>query len=260
MPAATPNLIRAQGAAFKLNRRFAVTQPGELEIEVAAMAMGILIFVDALEGAAARLVRKGQKGIIRISSRLAVLGAQRFAAAHEIGHWEQHANFSQLFLCTDADMRDYNQSTLEAEANFFASELLMPSVLIRPLIENADPSLAFISEVAEQFRTSWTATTLRFMNETRHKCFVVYSLNGKVKWWKRKDEGTRLWFDKDQAIHRHSMAWECQNGLPVPDKMVEVPVEAWFGHLPFELNAEVREQSVKMGRFPGILTLLWVLQ
>jgi hypothetical protein len=56
------------------------------------------------------------------------------------------------------------------------------------------------------------------------------------------------------------MAWECLKGLPVPDKMASVPVEAWFNHLQFDLNAEILEQSIRLGRFPGILTLLWIMQ
>jgi Zn-dependent peptidase ImmA (M78 family) len=259
-PPAEPNLIRAQGAAFRLNKRFVVTQPGELELEAVAMALGVLVFVDKLDGATARLARKGQKGVIRVSDRITVAGAQRFAIAHELGHWEQHGEYSQLFLCTEADMRDYGKSVLEIEANTFAAELLMPAVLFRPFCENVDPSLTLVGNIAEHFRTSRTATTVRFVNETQHKCFVVYSENGRIKWWKRKERATHLWLNKDQQIHPHSMAWECLQGGNVPGKMESVPVEAWFSHLPFELNAEVMEQSVKLGRFPGILTLLWVIQ
>ena len=154
-------------------------------------------------------------------------------------------------------MRDYEKSPLEIEANNFASELLMPSVLFRPRCENADPSLTLINDLAEQFNTSLTAASIRFVNETRHRCIVVYSDNGRVKWWKRREDVTRLWLEKEQTIHPHTMAWECSNGLDVPDKVVTVPVEAWFGHLPFELNAVLFEQSVKLGRY-GILTLLWI--
>ena len=259
-PPAQPNLIRAQGAAFRLNKRFAVTRPGELDLEAAAMTLGVLVFVGRLDGAAARLVRKGRKGMIRVSDRITVLGGQRFATAHEVGHWEQHGEYSQLFLCTESDMRDYDRSPLEIEANTFASELLMPSVLIRPLCVNTDPSLSLVNDLAEQFRTSRTATAIRLVSESTRKCMVVYSENGRVKWWKRRDDATRLWLEKGQEIHPHSMAWECLKGLDVPDKMAPVPVEAWFNHLPFELHAEILEQSIRLGRFPGILTLLWIMQ
>lgn len=253
----TPNLIKSQGAAFRLNRRFAVNEPGELQLEDVAMALGVLVFIGKLDGAAARLVRRGKTGVARISDQITVLGAQRFAIAHELGHWELHAEYSQLFLCTEADMRDYERSPLEIEANNFASELLMPSVLFRPFCANADPSLTLVSHLAEQFKTSLTATTIRFVNESRHRCIVVCSDNGRVKWWKRKEDGTRLWLEKEQTIHPHSMAWECFKGLDVPDKVASVPVEAWFAHLPFELNATVFEQSIRIGRY-GVLTLLWI--
>ena len=47
------------------------------------MTLGVLVFVGRLDGAAARLVRKGRKGMIRVSDRITVLGGQRFATAHE---------------------------------------------------------------------------------------------------------------------------------------------------------------------------------
>jgi Zn-dependent peptidase ImmA (M78 family) len=145
------------------------------------MALGVLVVVGRLDGAAARLVRQGSKGIIRISDRITVSGGQRFAAAHEIGHWEMHGEYSQLFLCTESDMRDYDRSPLEIEANTFASELLMPSVLIRPLCQDADPSLTLVGQLAEQFRTLRTATAIRLVSESTRKCMVVYSENGRVK-------------------------------------------------------------------------------
>jgi len=254
------NLIRSQGLAYKLNQRFAVTRPGELQLEDGAMALGVLVVIEQLDGASARLVRKGNKGIARVSNRITLAGARRFAIAHELGHWEQHQDKSQLFLCTEADMRDYSRSVLEIEANQFAAELLMPAGLFRPKCQGADPSLSLVKELAEEFVTSRTATAIRLVHETGHKCMVVYSEQGKVKWWKRKEGATSLWLQKDQAIHPHSMAYECLKELAVPNNMAVVPTEAWFAHLPFTLNAEVREQSIKLGRYPGILTLLWIIQ
>src|SRR5260221_14382168 len=63
------------------------------------------------------------------------------------------------------------------------------------------------------------------------------------------------WGVKDVA----RMSNECPKGLSAPDKMAPGPA-AWFGHLPFELHAEVREQSATFGRFQGSLSLTWVIQ
>jgi Zn-dependent peptidase ImmA (M78 family) len=255
-----PNLIRAQGCAFKLNRRFGISQPGQLPLEDLAMALGVLVTFGRLQGASARLLRKGNKGIVRVNEQITLEGARRFAIAHELGHWEQHKETSQLFLCTDADMRDYSRSVLETEANHFAAEFLMPAVLFREICANVDPSLELAKSLAANFVTSVTAAAIRLVQETSRKCILVYSENGFVRWWKRQDEQTNLWLEKDQRIHPDSMAFECFKNLSVPNQMVSVPVDAWFSHLPFRLDAEVREQSIKLGRFPGILTLLWILQ
>src|SRR5690348_18302572 len=110
-----PNLMRAQGAAFRINERFGVIRPGQLDVEDLAMALGVIVIYGRLDGAAGRLVRKGNSGIIRINSSISLEGAIRFAVSHELGHWELHAQYSQMFLCTEADMRDYDRSPLEIE-------------------------------------------------------------------------------------------------------------------------------------------------
>lgn len=94
-----------------------------------------------LTGCLARLVRQGKRGIIRTKSGIREDGRRRFAIAHELGHWFLHEKESQVFVCTAEQMRDYKGSPVEVEANLFASELLMPTCLFRPLADNATPSL-----------------------------------------------------------------------------------------------------------------------
>ena len=160
-------------------------KPGNLDFDDVAMALGILVVPDSLTGAAARLVRNKTEGRIRLNSRIRGVGARRFAIAHELGHWFLHEDQSQLFLCTAANMRDYKKSPMEAEANHFASEFLIPAVLFRPMIQRIDPSLHRISEWAEQFKASLTAMAIRFVRETQFDCILVSIRDGRVEWsWK----------------------------------------------------------------------------
>lgn len=50
-----------------------------------------------------------------------------------------------VFVCTTEQMRDYKGHPPEVEANIFASELLMPTFLFRPLAEDAALCLQTIS-------------------------------------------------------------------------------------------------------------------
>jgi hypothetical protein len=64
------NLTRARHAAAKLIQRFAITCPEDIVLEDIAMALGVLVIEDQLEGAEARLIRKGQHGIMRVKAEI----------------------------------------------------------------------------------------------------------------------------------------------------------------------------------------------
>jgi Zn-dependent peptidase ImmA (M78 family) len=254
-----PNLIKAQGAAFRLNKRFAVKKPGALDLDNLAMALDVLVINGGITGASGRLTRKDDEGRIRVNSNIRENGARRFTIAHELGHWELHKNESQLFLCTSADMRDYDRSPLEIEANRFASELILPSALFRPMISKVEPNLKTIGVWAEMFGASLVATSIRFIHESRKASIVVSIRNGAVEWWWKNNDLCRLWLNKGQPIRQGSVAWEIQNGNVPPESMEEVEVDSWFQHLPFSFSGEVREQSISMPRYDRIFTLLWIL-
>lgn len=68
---------------------------------------------------------------------------QTFTLAHELGHYFLHSDNKVRFR---VDKYDYDQDTPEAlqetEANYFAASLLMPSHLIKPLLQtNIEKSL-----------------------------------------------------------------------------------------------------------------------
>jgi len=136
------------------------------------MMNGVLVREGGLEGADARLLRSGDKGIIRVNSNIRELGRRRFAMAHELGHWQLHQGVSQYWDCTEQDMVNYSGSTIEVEANTFASELLMPSRLFRPACRKADPSIAILRTLAVEFSTSLTSTAVRYVEDSKESCMA----------------------------------------------------------------------------------------
>jgi Zn-dependent peptidase ImmA (M78 family) len=254
------NLTHARHAADKLIKRFTITCPEDIALEDMAMASGVLVVEDHLEGAEARLLRKGGKGIIRVKAGIPEIGRRRFAIAHDLGHWELHADLSQWALCSEADLLGNSGSPPELEANAFASELLMPTALFRPRCERAEPNLALIKALAHEFHTTITATAIRFVEECREMCVVVFSENGRVGWWRSSNRQPGLWIEPRQTIHPTSVAWDCLKDKPVPNTMQRVPAEAWFQELRREPTVEVYEQSMRLGRYPTLLTLLWMVE
>lgn len=256
---ATPKDIAAKGAAFKLIQSLGVSSPAQIVLEDIAMTRGVLVIEGGLQGAEARLVRKGKHGIIRVRRDITEPGRRRFAIAHELGHWELHTQ-SQWQLCSEGDIQEYASSPVELEASMFASELLMPTVLYRPRCQEAAPDLELIKTLAEEFTTTLTATALRFIEESNSACIVVFSKSGRVSWWKRSDkaESLGLWIEKSWEIQPQSLAWDCLQGEVVSSGGAMLEPSAWFGESCAERLGEIQEQSIRLGRYPTVLTLLWI--
>jgi Zn-dependent peptidase ImmA (M78 family) len=93
---------------------------------------------------------------------------QRFTAAHELGHCLCHLERGEVrgfFSCT-GDLL-VSESLFERQANAFASELLMPRVLVKRIIR---AGCHRISSLADAFKVSkeamhWRLSTLRIRHD-----------------------------------------------------------------------------------------------
>ncbi len=147
---------------------------------------------------------------------------------------------------------------MELEASAFAAHLLLPPRLIGARCNAAAPNLQLVKELAEEFTTTLTTTVGRVVEESRTHCVAVFSENGEVRRWRKRPENDpNVWLASRQEIHSASIAALCADGSEGPDQMVEVPVQAWF---PAIENPAFRvfEQSMKLGRYPTVLTLLQI--
>jgi hypothetical protein len=251
------NKMRAEGAAWKLTQDYCLDTPGPTPVEDIAMDHGVVCLEANLTGCLARLVRKGGRGIIRTKMSIREPGRKRFAIAHELGHWFLHEAESQYFICTAEQMREYKGSPLEVEANIFASELLMPTFLFRPLAQDAAPCLDSISTLSGKFVTSLTATGMKFVDLNRHECVLVLSTDGKVTWSKQKGNRSGLRIEKGMTLHQDSLARYVAES---PGKMgpTQVDPEVWIAQNWYGRQIEVTEESWKLDGYNSVLTLLVV--
>ena len=90
--------------ATRLWNLYGFETSADLVLEDLALAMGVVVLDGNLQAADAWLVRKGDKGIIRVRNTIPESGRRRFAVAHELGHWSLHKSLSQLLSCTSEDM------------------------------------------------------------------------------------------------------------------------------------------------------------
>ncbi len=83
-----PDLIEARYRARHVCKALNITSPEDIVVEDIAMARGVYVTEGRLDGAEARLVRSGERGLVRLKADLPEVGRKRFAVAHELGHWE----------------------------------------------------------------------------------------------------------------------------------------------------------------------------
>jgi len=142
-----------------------------------------------LDGKEGEIVSVGGRSIITINSAIQFETKKRFAAAHELGHYEMHKDIKPIFSDTEEDLMNwYRGGPHEVEANEFASEFLMPSEVFYGECARKKFEPKVIEHLANRFQVSKTATILKFVKRGNHPVFVVYCKDGKMKWWKKSDD------------------------------------------------------------------------
>lgn len=233
-----------------------IRYPSEIYIRDIAMSLGALVRERELQGCEARLVRKGNMGIISVNAHIPEEGRKRFAIAHEIGHFILHTG-TQLILCNEDDMWLWNENkTQEIEANEFAANLLMPQEIFVRLIKQGQPTLDTISDLAKEFRTTLTAAALRYVSFSKEPCAIVFSKDGVIKWYRKSSSfnfhvrvGERLSFD--------TYAFDYFDGVKIPKEPESVPARAWLAG-DIDEDSELFEQSLSLGSYGVVLSMLWV--
>src|SRR4029079_2632757 len=118
-------------AARKLVSSLHIRAPGEIDIELIAAHLDVLVQRRPLSTEEGRLIRAGNRGIIVVNEDAFASKKWRFVVAHELGHFIRHPDVDQFALCTDVALSAwYEGSGREGEANDFAAELLMPEELV----------------------------------------------------------------------------------------------------------------------------------
>lgn len=248
----------ARGEPERWWKLYGFSEPKDLILEDLALVRGVLVTEGPMEKIEARLIRSGDKGLIRVRQDIPELGRKRFAIAHELGHWELHKDISQLFACTSDDMiESYKSSEPEGEANIFASGLLMPSNLFQKQIESTVLSLPKVRELADYFLTSLTATAIRYVSLSQDYCAMVISENGKIRWWHASNSFKQLFYlsaGSDLSPNTIAGSFFLKGEKPIGPK--EIDIEAWTQSSSSSDLSIFIEESIYMQRYNKMLTLL----
>lgn len=257
-------MTKAVAAAEKVLEELSISDVSDLRrLKEIAWVRGAFVRRAYLKGAEARLTVSGDKAVITISTTILNHQRQRFSIAHELGHLEIHRHRTSLTLCVSDDMEivasTETSKPLEYEANEFAAELLLPKrFFAEPCLEE-DPSLDFISDLAERFDVSLTATALKYLEYCEEPVAIVYSEDGFIRWFQRSEpfKEMELFVDVRGRVDRSSVARYFFDGLTLPLRSRRIPADAWLREGNYRDNARILEQSRSLSS-NSVLTLLWI--
>lgn len=227
------------------------------------LSLGLYYEEAQMKGCEGRIVysNSGRTVKITINSDIHYLPRKRFSQAHEIGHYllDHH----KVHYDNAGTLDCYNKSGPEAEANEFASELLMPTPSFMNFVTGKPFSPHLIAEIAEHFGTSMTSVIYRYMMCGPHPIAVVHSCKGVVKWMRKSKHMRRWLLDlKGLPVPANSVSEEYfHNAVQYgPDEVQDVELGVWF-----DLSRRYWEDVTHMcheycfisERYGGVTAVIW---
>lgn len=255
--------------SFYANRildKLQIDQVSDLyRLEEIAWARGALIVERKLTGAEARLSTLGESAVISVSASTMNPHRKRFAAAHELGHYEMRHK-RRTVGCTAEDLNQWTQGSkrkkIEYASNQFAAELLLPRRFVTSYCVTETPCLDDVSEIARIFRTSLTATAIRYAELGEDCVAIVFSRAGHIEWFHSSPDfrGLGLFVPVGECPSIGTIADRLFEGEVVSREPQRVKASAWLVSREMRIsdNATLVEQSWEISSYNAILTLLHI--
>jgi hypothetical protein len=143
----------------------------------------------------------------------------------------------------------------EAEANAFASELLMPASLLYDQHFSCIPTMEAFEGIAEDFQVSLMTLLMRYCEIGQVPTCLIVSKNGLVKWSKASSEFPWPFVKPGFKVDRTALAAAFHGGFTPSVSRKEVDGRFWFGT---DCSDKFMEQSY-LTRRDEVVTLIWQL-
>ena len=197
-----------------------------------------------------------RKWMLLYNSAIASSGRIRFTQAHELGHYILHREERPAFQCSSDDMLEWEEKTIEAQADLFASYLLMPLDDFRAQVVTT-VDLELLGYCAERYGVSLTAVVLKWLQYTDESAVLILSRDGFMQWAfpSRPAKRAGVFFPtRKRTIEIPAGSLAVAPGVKQERKGIELPAKIWFAHA--ETGTCVREMKVSSDQYDHVLSLL----
>ena len=190
-------------------------------------------------------------------------GRQRFTVAHEFGHYMVHRELQDEFACHDDEISTGERSKrdIEAEADQFASTLLMPYDDFRRQVNGQPISFDLIGHCADRYGVSLTAAALRWIDIAPERAILIASRDDHMLWAKSNEDAfkSRAYFATRKNVielPRTALAHSANAKTTVSQQ--DVRANTWLANEPPYVHAQ--ELIKNAGQYDYKLTLLLLPQ
>lgn len=186
-------------------------------------------------------------------------GRIRFTQAHELGHYLVHRLAQQEFQCSQADMVHWGPEmrSIEAEADDFASNLLMPMKQFRACTSASDIDFDILSDTSNMFGVSLTAAALRWIRSTEQSAVLILSRDGFMDWAISSDKARAngaFYKTKGRVVELPAGSIAANEAIASCRTGDQVSLNTWFEHA--HRDAVAREMKLVCENYGYTLTLL----
>lgn len=224
---------------------YGVTEPSHIDLEGIAHDQNAQVIYRSLGGCEARLVVFGDQAVISVNNG-SPEGRQRFSLAHELAHWicDRHAG---SFLCAQEDIGPQNAEarTTEAQANGFASQLILPSYLVDPWAAEKIVSLEVAATLANEFRASLTASAIKLVKRSSQAAGLACHDQKRLLWHQRSASFPYDFYpvkELHQETEAFTMVFSGKGGM---SRLKKEPANRWING-PNAYRLEVQSQSIRL--------------
>jgi len=188
----------------------------------------------------------------------------RYTLAHELGHYfidSHRVSLRQgLIKPHPSKMTLFHTDKMEIEANYFASNLLMPKNVLRKFSGGRKFSFNIIKEISTAFNVSITSAVIQFSAIGTHEIFATFSEQKNVKWFVRSSDfpNLPLRFKVGGILPETTVVGEFFNKPDCKYTSVEkVFIEDWFYKNKYSPSYQLYEQCFYCDVYGYVISLVW---
>ena len=242
-----------------------------IDPEWIARGVGLQVSERALSsGVYGAMWKRGNCFGIIVSPSCPTIGHRRFSVAHELGHYHVDGHVEAMFTPGTETVQSVGglfrdrKDRYEREADWFASELLVPTALCVSRIRERDAGIERIRALADEFETSLSMMAIRYAEVTTRAVASILSREGQIEWAAfsaRIREHGWSWGLRKRDLVPPNTATSRLGGGPA-GRLIGVTGSdsglacEWFEGAPPDL--ELEEDVAGLGSFGRLLTILLI--